>query len=460
MPAELSCCVDVPRGGALLRYGLEELLRGLGFAPEWTARDGARLLVEVDGEDRAGEGLCLRVSEFALADLDAPRQPAVGALGWTSIEGEHWPVPVGPAGETARLGDLVAAAAWWLAGLQEQAGAARDRHGRFPFAVSLQAALGDRPGGPLRPAVDAYRRRLAEALRAAGIETPGRTWGGKHWAVALTHDLDAVRTRRLRAWFGELRRGRIGEALRRSLGPDRRRASIDQLRALAKTHGAAATFFVKPGAWAPEDVPGGLEPGLVGRLRRWEGEGHEVGWHPGYGTHGRTDRLAEERERFIRAFGRTPRLARTHFLRWTEPETPRQLAASGVRVDSTLGFAEHEGFRRGTALPFRVFDAEADAPLELWEMPLAVMDTTLTQYRDLGSAGQAEALRRAFAAARASGGVAGVLWHNQIDGDDAGWEGRRRVLDRALSEALAAGARVGPLGGLLESWRAPGDAEP
>ena len=401
----------------------------------------------------------MAVASDALADLDAPRQPAVEDIGWVEIGGERWPVPVGPAGDTDRLGDLVAAAAWWLAGLQERATDERDRHGRFPYAASLQAALGDAPGGPLRPAVDAYRRRLAEALGAAGVEVPGKTWGGYAWAVALTHDLDAVRTRRLRALAGSLRLGRPAEAVRRAIGPDRRRASIDALHALAARHETAATWFVKPAAWTPEDVPGGLDGWLVDRLRQWEAAGHEVGWHPGYGTHGRADRLAEERARFERAFGTTPRLARTHFLRWADPETPRELAAAGVRVDSTLGFAEHEGFRRGTALPFRVFDVEADAPLDLWEVPLAVMDTTLTEYRGLDADGQAEALRQSFEAARAAGGAAVVLWHNQVGGDGAAWDAGLATLDRALTTARADGARLGPLGALLDGWRGAGEPD-
>ncbi|WP_420454875.1 hypothetical protein [Rubrivirga sp.] len=438
----------MPAGGELLRYGLAELLCGLGLAPVWTRRGDAQIVVAVEP---AGGGLALPVTDRALADLCAPRRPAVADLGWAELEGERWPVPVGPVGESEARGDRIAAAAWWLAGLQERAASARDRHGRFPYAESLQAALGDGPGGPLRPAVDATRRWLAEALHAHGIGTAPRTWGGAAWAVALTHDLDAVRTRRLRALAGEIRRGRPADALRRALGPDRRRASIGALHALAERHGAAATWFVKPGAWTPHDVPGGLDPSLVGRLRRWEAEGHEVGWHPGYGTLGRPDRLATEAERFRAALGHPPALARTHFLRWAD-ETPRALAALGVRVDSTLGFAERPGFRRGTAHPFRLFDLDADRPTDLWEVPLAAMDTTLAEHLGLGADGVGDALRSVFEAARRSGGVAVVLWHNQVGADTAGWGGGVDALDHALGQARADGARLGPLGALLAGW--------
>ena len=473
------CCADVPAGGPLLRYALAELLRGLGLAPTWTRRDDARIVMETGGAQEpesplpagdpslrgrrsqgqslprtrsGGEGvLRLAVTPAALGDLDAPRQPDAGDLGRLDVDGEPWPVPVGPPG-AATLGDAVAGAAWWLAGLQEVAVTERDHHGRFPYDASLQAALGGAPGGPLRPAVDATRRALADALRATGLDVTGRTWGGAPWAVALTHDLDAARTRRLRAGFGSLARGAPIEAARRALGPDRRRQSVHDLRALGQRHGADATWFVKPGAWTPHDVPGSLDEALADTLRQMRAE---VGWHPGYGVHGHPERWDTERDRFEAAFGAPPRLARTHFLRWTEPETPRALDGRGVRVDSTLGFAEHEGFRRGTALPFRLFDVARGAPSDLWEVPLAVMDTTLAGYRQRSGPALADALDAVFGAARASGGVAVVLWHNQVGGDTAAWRTRLDALDHALGRARAGGAVVGPLGPLLQSWQGP-----
>ncbi len=464
----LPCCVDVPPEAAgLVRYGLTELLRGLGLTPQWTRRDAARLAVVGGGEGRAsaaptatasggpplGEGdatvpLVLPVSDAALDGLLSPAVPDVRALGWVEVEGERWPLPVGG----TQVGDVIAAAAWWLAGLQEHATAERDRHGRFPYAASLQARFGRAPGGPLRPAVDAYRRLLASALRPLGEAVAERTWKGKPWAVALTHDLDAVRTRRLRSFVGDTARGHPVAALRRAVGEDVRWRSVLDLRALADRHGVRSTWFVKPGAWAPEDVAHRLDDRYCTFLRQLEADGHEVGWHPGYGAHDHAGRLAVERDRLAHALGHAPRLARTHFLRWAEPTTPRLLRAHGVEIDSTLGFSHHEGFRRGTALPFRLYDVPADHVADLWEVPLAVMDTTLSEHRALGLDALADALRAVLDAARQSGGCAVVLWHNDM-GEGPAWRERLHALDQSIGRALRDGAAVGPLGPLLDGWR-------
>ena len=188
------------------------------------------------------------------------------------------------------------------------------------------------------------------------------------------------------------------------------------------------------------------------RLRRLAADGFEIGLHPGYATHDHAWRLAAERARLAAALASVPTAVRSHFLRWSEPTTPRLYAHSGFALDSTLGFAEAPGFRRGTTHPFRLWDA-AGRISDLWEMPLAAMDTTLFTHRGFSDAAAGERLAAVFAEARRAGGVAVVLWHPAMDADPA-WPRRLGVLDRALAEARRDGARIGPLGDLLRLWLA------
>ena len=52
-----------------------------------------------------------------------------------------------------------------------------------------------------------------------------------------------------------------------------------------------------------------------------------------------------------------------------------------MKLDSTLGYADKEGFRCGTGDIFPVFDFHNRRQLELKERPLILMDGTLQQYR-------------------------------------------------------------------------------
>lgn len=453
----LPVCLDLPDIPARrLGYALDELLRGLGMDARPVRRDDARIVVSPDPPATSA----LR---FQVGLSDVRRPVRLGDLGWMEIAGEQWPLPVGssrqPAADPSGLidADVLGSAFWWLAGVQEATTVARDRHGRFSFAHALQNALAeaygpDSPGTVERPAVDAYRQWLAGALRQLGIDVPGRTWGGAPWAVALTHDVDALNAGRLRGLLGESLRGRPLDGLRRAVGRNDRRESLEALLELARQHGAQSTVFIKAGSGAPEDVPYALH----GRTRSWlqsvVSESFEVGLHPSYAAADHPRQLEAEHRRLASVLGTAPMTVRTHFLRWIDPVTLRLIESQGFEIDSTLGFSEAPGFRRGTAHPFRLYDLHVDRVTDLWEMPLAVMDTTVFDHQHLS---EADALATALTvcdAARESGGVAVLLWHSYVGGDASIWRRRLVVLEAILRRAQETGAAIGPLRALLDAW--------
>ena len=68
---------------------------------------------------------------------------------------------------------------------------------------------------------------------------------------------------------------------------------------------------------------------------------------------------------------------RPHYLSVSLPEYWRKSAELGFEYSSCLGFDEEIGFYRGIDLPFMPFDADNDTPLEIVEIPIAVMDCGL-----------------------------------------------------------------------------------
>lgn len=349
--------------------------------------------------------------------------------------------PADASREDGDLGDLFAETFRQLAGRVEASVRQRDRLGRFLSAFHPEAP------DPLARPVDAMRARLADALRERGVTARDPEWDGKRWAVAVTHDLDALRTRRLASLVGDGLRGHLRRGLRRATGPDDRMRTARALAALSEKNGISATFFAKAGASGREDVPTQPER-HAGWFRQLREAGHEIGLHPSIQAATDSARLARERDRLAAALGERPTLVRSHFLRWTEPLTPEAYADAGFQADSTLGWADRSGFRRGTAHPFRLWDHRRQAPSRLWELPLAAMDTTLFVHRGLGDNEAADRLLRVLESARQSGGLAVLLWHNCMDGDPAWWR-RLRVLESVLTAARERGAAILPLGRAL-----------
>ena len=330
----------------------------------------------------------------------------------------------------------------WLSGARESATPERDRWGRARHSASPH---------DLAPPVDVLRAALAERLRERGVSVREQTWDGKRWAVAITHDLDAMHTPRLRAFLGDASRGDLRRGLTRGLGMDWRRESAQVLIRLAERHGIRSTLFVKAGESGREDVAASPE-----RHREWlrdlRERGFEIGLHPSIQAATDGARLKRERDRLAAVLGHTPTLVRSHYLRWEEPITPQIYARAGFAADATLGWAEAPGFRRGTAHPFRLWDAASASPSSLWELPLAAMDTTLFEHQHL-SHGDAEAsLLAVCKAARQSGGLAVLLWHNSMS-EGARWTRRLDALDRVIGHARDTGAALLTLGQALEASR-------
>ena len=64
----------------------------------------------------------------------------------------------------------------------------------------------------------------------------------------------------------------------------------------------------------------------------------------------------DEKEKLEKVLGEVVDSSRQHFLKLDVPKTYNALINSGFRNDYTMGFAEHSGFRSGTARTHLWFD--------------------------------------------------------------------------------------------------------
>jgi hypothetical protein len=105
---------------------------------------------------------------------------------------------------------------------------------------------------------------------------------------------------------------------------------------------------------------------------------------------------------------------RQHFLKIACPETFNIQIKAGFKYDTTLGFAEHEGFRNSYCHPFRPYDIKEDKMMEIWEFPLNVMDVTLFHYRKLDFENAEKSVLDIVKEVKNFGGVFSMLWHNTM----------------------------------------------
>ncbi|HEX3330518.1 MAG TPA: polysaccharide deacetylase family protein [Gaiellales bacterium] len=382
--------LDVPEGfAAEARWTLETLLGACAAPTAEAVRYGASGGLDVS--ERAWE-------LFAAGEAFAPALGDDGLLDF---------------GDGAR--DLVASAFWHLSRYEERGGA-RDEHGRFPAS----AALAD----PERPAVDSLLRAFRGHVGDRGA-TP--------FTVALTHDIDIPwRWSRPQALRGAAARARVAARERRkrdvaaeaaglAAAPIRKLTrtdpnwSYERIAAIERGHGGRSTYFVMAGHNHAADGP---DPAAYDRLRpaivaQIAAQGDEVGLHPSYLTSERPQLLAVERERLEALTGARVPGVRFHYLRHDTHATLPQLDGLGFAYDSSQGYGDAIGLRAGFSFPYRPFHLAERRPLDLVELPMAVMDATLAEQRYLGLEPRAglERTLRLLERVAGIGGTVAILWH-------------------------------------------------
>lgn len=330
-----------------------------------------------------------------------------------------------------------------MAVLADEPESDRDEHGR----PTPESGLPGRAGLLDRPFLDELARQFGKYLwqlagRAEAAYPPPR------WTICVTLDIDSAGMFRGRAAVRNLRAiagqnpWRLPEAawlaLRSRIGAGRdphlcTRPVAESLEGL----GVPATIFVQTHrrhrldsydlARAPRRMTRDLKAIIENRV-------HEVGLHSSYATRDARPRFFHKQWKRLRKVlgpGVTP-VHRAHYLR----------AAKGVAywnpwprdmVDSSLGFGQREGFRRGTAFPWR----PAEKTIELAP---AVMDSTLRYFANLDAESAFERVCQLMEPVSRTGGAFVMIWHpNNMD--EFLWPGWANVLYDAIDEGRKRGAQ-------------------
>ena len=318
--------------------------------------------------------------------------------------------------------DIIASSFFMLSRYEEVVINERDRFDRFP----AQASISYKAGILQRPVVNEYIDLLWDTLLALkGDFVRAYPWGEKSFALCLTHDIDRIRLYanpkhilgtlwRVGIKRGDLRGGlgairdAFGTWLGLRIDPY---DTFERLMALEAELDIKATYFFMSGGRTAYDNRYHISK-LGSVLRELRKAGHEIGLHASFDSYRDEDRLRDEKQKLENVLSNTALGSRQHYLRWETPTTWTSLVRAGFYYDTTLGYAQSEGFRAGTCYPFNPYDVLDDQVLPIWEVPLIVMDSTLLGYRRLKTDEAKEAVMQMVAQVKRYRGVFVLLWHN------------------------------------------------
>ena len=341
------------------------------------------------------------------------------------------PVNLNPESSTFYLPiDIFGSAFFMLTRYEEVVKQDRDEHERFPAWASLPF----QEGFLLRPIVDEYTELLWAVMKRLW---PGLERRTHEYKLVLTHDVDrpfGVKGEPfknvVRRFGGDLiRRKSPGMAARRMAslllpGPHGDRLdpnnTFDWIMDQSEKNGLQSEFYFMAGRTSNYDSGYDVfSPRIQRLLSRIHERGHIIGLHPSYGTLRRPDLLITEAENLRRAMdaaGANQELhnGRQHYLRWHAERTWSDWEKAGLKQDSSVGFAQHVGFRAGTCRSYPAWSWPGGEPLRIRECPLIAMEGSLfsQNYMGLGAGKSLFVWKGLLQAVDNVGGLFMVLWHN------------------------------------------------
>lgn len=305
--------------------------------------------------------------------------------------------------------DLAVSALLTLSRWEEELITKRDRHGR----VAAVSCASHRDGYLMRPIVDECGLALQQALEAL---LPNWKPMSRELRVNVSHDIDNIGLPfTFRTAVGHtLRRHKPSATLRDmcswlpGVNPAFLQAVHDVVSLSLERGIVPAVYWKGTRSSIHYDPYHPKVKQMVGWLQKNK---IELGVHPGYDTFRSPEKLRKEILTVREVLGVQPAGGRQDYLRWC-PDTWLDWENCGLGYDSSVGFADHIGFRAGTCFPYRPWLFTLNREAHLAELPLLIMDATMAGYMKLTPEQSLQAIDTCVRRCREVGGVFTLLWHN------------------------------------------------
>ncbi len=284
--------------------------------------------------------------------------------------------------------DIIAGSFFMLSGFEEfMQPEVKDEHGRF----SDEASLAVQAEFTHRPVVNEYiemLRRIMSKLRDKPFAYL------REYRTFVTHDVDEIY--RLRPLSKAMKRLGGDLLVRRNLKEafitlkqtvlsfltvQKDPADIfDYFMDVSEKYGLYSHFYFICGRPGEEDFQYDIDsPKVKNIIQNIRSRRHHIGFHASYGTPGDFNQFTTELKRLQKVCGSDQKITegRQHFLRLRIPDVWQDWDNAKLKVDSSMGYHNYWGFRRGICYEYPVFDLAKGEKLNLLERPLIVMEVAL-----------------------------------------------------------------------------------
>lgn len=201
-----------------------------------------------------------------------------------------------------------------------------------------------------------------------------------------------------------------------------------------KNHLKSYFFFMGKGVTRFDNFYNSKSDFIHKLIVRIKNAGHEIGIHPTYDSYNNGDQFTREKEELEGSLNVNLKFGRQHYLRFEVPTTWQIWEEKGMLWDSTLGFADKEGFRCGVCYEYSVFNILTRKHLSLKEKPLIVMEGSFINYQtDISPSEMKCKIDELINKVKKYNGEFVFLWHNNSFNTEM-WEKYEYIYKKIIDE--------------------------
>ncbi|MGG7213301.1 polysaccharide deacetylase family protein [Clostridium nigeriense] len=211
---------------------------------------------------------------------------------------------------------------------------------------------------------------------------------------------------------------------------------FDYLADIEEKYGMSASYYFMTGGKTSNDNYYNINNKILKNVfKRIENNSSEIGIHGSYNSYNDLNLLASEKskiDKYTKSVG-----IRQHYLRFKTPDTWKVQQECNLKYDTTLGYAKNAGFRAGICTPYKPFNVLDRKVIDIFEIPLIVMDVTIaeTQYMGLNPKEGIDYVKNLINRIIDVNGVFSLLWHNS-NLDNSMWKDWLSVYEEIINYCI------------------------
>lgn len=162
----------------------------------------------------------------------------------------------------------------------------------------------------------------------------------------------------------------------------------------------------------------------------------KIGIHPSYSCYDSPEEMASQIKLLSLTIHKAITRARFHYLRFSLPNSYRDLIDNDIKEEFSMGYPDQVGFRASICTSFNFYDLERDCETKLRIYPFAFMDVALKNGLNLDKEQAFEKIKQLIDVVKKVNGELISIWHNESLSNQKEWKDWKEIYEKEIEYVI------------------------